>query len=85
VVQLGPIFATPSKSGFGPPLGVAAVAAARAALDALSSPAPLLIAIGGIDGPARAAEVRAAGADAVAVLRAVWTAPDPAAAVRGLL
>lgn len=85
VVQLGPIYATPSKTGMGAPLGVAAIAAARAALDALSSPAPLLVAVGGIDGPARAAECRAAGADAVAAIRAVWTASDPAAAARALL
>ena len=81
LVQLGPIFATPSKAAFGPPLGLAALTAARAAL-----PAPTrLVAVGGIDSPARAAAARAAGADAIAVIRAVWTAPDPSAAARALL
>jgi thiamine-phosphate diphosphorylase len=42
------------------------------------------IAIGGVT-PARAAEARRAGAAGVAVLRGVWDAPDPAAAVREYL
>lgn len=82
VVQLGPIFATPSKERYGPPLGPAALTAARAALDAMAGAGRLvrLVAVGGIDGPARARAARAAGADAVAVIRAVWCAADPAAA-----
>lgn len=43
-----------------------------------------VIAIGGIT-PARAAEVREAGAYGVAVIRALWEAPDPAAAALDLL
>jgi thiamine-phosphate pyrophosphorylase len=42
------------------------------------------VAIGGVT-PARAAEARRAGAAGVAVLRGVWDAPDPAAAVREYL
>lgn len=74
-VVLGPIFATPSKLAFGPPLGLAALTATRAACP--------LIAIGGI-----AAEhvdaLRAAGAHGVAVVRAVLDAVDPAVAARAL-
>lgn len=81
LVQLGPIWATPSKAAYGPPLGEAALAAARAAIGDRAT----LVAVGGIDTPARAAAARAAGADAVAVIRAVWTAADPAAAARALL
>ena len=75
-VVLGPIFATPSKRAFGAPLGLDVIRAAR-------STAPL-VAIGGID-VAEAAAVRRAGADAIAVVRAVLDAADPAAAARALL
>ncbi len=61
-MQLGPIFATPGK---GPPLGTGNLAFARGAR---------LIAVGGIDTPARAAEAIAAGVDGVAMIRAAWTA-----------
>lgn len=61
-MQLGPIFDTPGK---GPPLGTGNLAFARGAR---------LIAVGGIDTPARAAEAIAAGADGVAMIRAAWTA-----------
>jgi thiamine-phosphate diphosphorylase len=74
LVQLGPIWATPSKAGMGKPLGLDALTAARAALP----PEVVLVAVGGIDGPARAEAAAAAGADAVACIRAVWTAAEPA-------
>jgi thiamine-phosphate diphosphorylase len=45
---------------------------------------PPVIAIGGID-PARVAEVRDSGAYGVAAIRALWGAPDPAAAALALL
>ncbi|HEY7371540.1 MAG TPA: thiamine phosphate synthase [Polyangia bacterium] len=71
---LGPIYDTPSKRPFGPPLGTAAVtAAARAGLP--------VIAVGGIE-PAQVRALRAAGAHGVACIRAVMAASDPAAAVR---
>jgi thiamine-phosphate pyrophosphorylase len=71
----GPIYDTHAKRAFGAPLGLTALAAARAA-----SKLPLL-AIGGIDSD-RIGEVRAGGADGVAVIRAVLAADDPAAAAR---
>jgi thiamine-phosphate pyrophosphorylase len=80
LVQLGPIFETPSKAPYGAPLGVDALTAARAAMAAGVS----LVAVGGIDSPARAAAARTAGADAIAVIRAVWAARDPGAAARSL-
>ena len=64
LVQLGPIWATPSKPG-------------RAALGTgvLATPhgAAKLVAVGGSDTLARAREAAQAGADAVAVIRAAWT------------
>lgn len=73
LIVLGPIFATPGK---GAPLGVAALREVAGIAG--------ICAIGGIDGAARAAEVRAAGVPAVAAIRALWIADDPAAAARAL-
>jgi thiamine-phosphate pyrophosphorylase len=70
---LGPIHDTPSKRRFGPPLGTAAItAAARSGLP--------IVAVGGL-GPAQVRDVIAAGAQGVACIRAVMSAPDPAASV----
>jgi thiamine-phosphate pyrophosphorylase len=74
-VLLGPVFATPSKERYGPPLGLDAIAATRI-------PCPL-IAIGGIDATVAPA-VRAAGAHGVAVIRAILEAEDPARAAQAL-
>jgi thiamine-phosphate pyrophosphorylase len=63
LIQLGPIWPTPSKPTV-VPLGPAALAWPHGAA--------ALVAVGGIDTPARAAEARAAGATAVAVIRAAW-------------
>jgi len=63
LVQLGPIWPTPSKPG-APTLGEAALAAPHG--DAA------LVAVGGIDSEDRAAAAATAGADAVAVIRAAW-------------
>lgn len=60
LVQLGPIWAVPGK---GEPLGLEALR--------IRLPVPL-VAVGGIDGPARARHAASAGADAVAVIRAAW-------------
>lgn len=68
LVQLGPIYATPSKAAYGAPLGLETLAAARAA-----SGDTCLVAVGGMDRE-RAAAARAAGADAVAAIRAAWGA-----------
>ncbi|MCC6766784.1 MAG: thiamine phosphate synthase [Deltaproteobacteria bacterium] len=76
-VVLGPVFATPSKEAYGPPLGLEALATGvgRAACP--------VIAIGGITS-SNAADVRRAGAHGLAVIRAVLDAPDPAAETRAL-
>ncbi|WP_259727849.1 MULTISPECIES: thiamine phosphate synthase [unclassified Synechococcus] len=76
-VGVGPVHATPTKPGRDP-VGLAYVTAAAAA-----SPIPCF-AIGGIDSTNLAA-VLAAGAPAVAVVRAITAAPDPGAATRQLL
>src|SRR5262249_11229792 len=73
----GPIYDTPSKRAYGAPLGLTALAAARAAA---SLP---LLAIGGIDAD-RVDAVRRAGADGVAVIRAVLAAEDPEVAAAAL-
>jgi thiamine-phosphate pyrophosphorylase len=73
LIQLGPIYETPGK---GPRLGPAALGV-RAQLPATTK----LVAVGGIDTPERAREAIAAGADAIAIIRAAWTCSDPAATV----
>jgi thiamine-phosphate pyrophosphorylase len=77
-VVLGPIYATPSKTPYGPPLTPAVLPQARAICRL-----PIL-AIGGVNAT-RVPEVIHAGADGVAVISAVLAAPDPAAATRELL
>jgi thiamine-phosphate pyrophosphorylase len=73
----GPVFETPSKRDYGPPVGLARLAeAARLGLP--------LYGLGGVDA-ANAGQVVAAGAHGVAAIRAWAAAPDPAAAVRALL
>jgi thiamine-phosphate pyrophosphorylase len=73
---LSPIYDTPSKRPFGPPLGLDPL------VDAARSGLPV-IALGGVR-PDRVAEVFAAGAHGVAAIRAWLDGPDPAAAVRAL-
>jgi len=70
---LGPIHDTPAKRRFGAPLGIGAITAAAAT----GTP---IVAVGGIE-PSRVRGALAAGARGVACIRAVMTAPDPAAAV----
>jgi len=73
---VSPIFEVPGK---GPPRGVAAIRAARAL-----EPNKIIVALGGIDARnARAA--RDAGADGVAVMRALLDAKDPAEVAQRLL
>lgn len=64
LIQLGPIWPTPSKPG-ATPLGEAALAAPHGRA--------VLVAVGGVDSAERATAAAAAGADAVAVIRAAWT------------
>jgi thiamine-phosphate pyrophosphorylase len=77
-VVLGPIFETPSKTQFGPPLSTSVLRMARA-----TTSLPLL-AIGGIHS-GRIPEVMAAGADGVSVISDVMAAQDPGAAAANLL
>ena len=75
---VGPVYATSSKASPLAPRGLALVRAVRAAV---RRP---LVAIGGITVDTAPA-VRAAGADAVAMIAALARAPDPAAAVAAAL
>jgi thiamine-phosphate pyrophosphorylase len=77
-VVLGPIYATPSKAAYGPPMTTAVLEEARTVCRL-----PLL-AIGGIKA-AQVPAVMAAGADGIAAISAVMAAPDPAAATRNLI
>jgi len=81
VVHIGSIWATPSKAGLFEPIGVDALREARRLLRGNLT---RLVAVGGIDSPERAREAARAGADAVAVIRAMWTANDPARAIAAL-
>ena len=74
LVTLGPVWATPSKAAYGPPLGLGPITAAGSAF-----------ALGGVDSPARAAAAVTGGAVGVAVMRTLMTALDPAITARGLL
>jgi len=76
-VAVGPVYATTSKVGALAPRGLDLVRAARTAVHCP------LVAIGGIDA-GTAADVVAAGADAVAMIGALVRAPDPATAVRAV-
>jgi thiamine-phosphate pyrophosphorylase len=75
-IGVGPVHATPTKPGR-PAVGLALVryAAARATVP--------FVAIGGIT-PANARAVREAGAERIAVVRALTDSPDPARAARSL-
>jgi thiamine-phosphate pyrophosphorylase len=67
LIHLGPIWPTPSKPDT-PSLGERALAWPRGRAH--------LVAVGGIDSPERAQLAAAAGADAVAVIRAAWRGPS---------
>jgi thiamine-phosphate pyrophosphorylase len=75
-IAVGPVHATPTKPEY-PPVGLELVRRAAA-----SAPVPFF-AIGGIDA-ANAGAVIDAGAQRVAVVRAIGDAPDPGAAARAL-
>lgn len=74
-----PVFASRSKPGYGPVLGVAGLAAGCAAVPALD-----VVALGGVE-PGRARRCIAAGARAVALMGAVMRADDPAGVVRTVI
>lgn len=75
---VGPVFVTATKSDAAPAMGLAGLAAVRAA-----STLPI-VAIGGIDWT-NAAEVIAIGADGVAIVSAICAAPDAEEATRQLV
>lgn len=77
-VTLGPVAASLSKPGHGPPLSLEQV---RRATTAVATP---VFALGGVD-TGNAADLRAAGAHGVAVMGAVMRADDPALVVAALL
>lgn len=74
-----PVFATASKPGYGPALGVDGLAAGCAAVPGLA-----VIALGGVE-PGRARPCAEAGAAGVAVMGAVMRARDPGAVVRAVI
>lgn len=76
-VAASPVFSTPTKQDTAPALGLAGLMAMRAATELP------IVAIGGINS-SNVTQVVAAGADSVAVVSAICSAPDPAAAVRAL-
>jgi len=73
----GPVFATATKKDAGAPQGIAGLTAM------LSLATVPVVAIGGI-GPDNAAAVTAAGANGVAVVSAICSAPDPCRAAAAL-
>lgn len=75
---LGPVYDTPSKRGYGAPIGLSPIAEARRRC---RMP---VFAIGGVT-TERVREVREAGAAGVAVVSAILSAPDVDAATRALL
>jgi thiamine-phosphate pyrophosphorylase len=74
-VTFGPVFATPSKLPYGPPVGLEALC-----LACQNSPLPVF-ALGGIK-PCHLAAVQASGAAGTAVIAAIIAADDPCSAAR---
>jgi thiamine-phosphate pyrophosphorylase len=77
-VTLSPIFASRSKPGYGPTVGLEELAAIAKAL-----PIPIY-ALGGIDA-SNAARCRAAGAAGVAIMGAAMRSTQPAAMISGVI
>ena len=76
-VSVSPVYSTPTKTDTAPGLGPEGVAAVRAAVRCP------VVAIGGLNRDT-AGEIVRAGADGLAVVSALMSAPDPAAAAREL-
>ena len=77
-VGIGPVYGTSSKADAGDAIGIARFSALR---DAVARPA---LAIGGVEAR-HVAELRAAGAAGVAVIRAILGRPDPRAAAEAFV
>jgi thiamine-phosphate pyrophosphorylase len=77
------VFATASKPGYGPALGIGGLAAGCRAVAGVGSPLAVY-ALGGIR-PAQAGACLAAGAAGVAVMGAVMRADDPHGIVRVMI
>lgn len=77
-VLFGPIFETPSKRPFGPPLGLGMLA------EVCRRSAVPVFAVGGVTSVS-VPDIRRAGAHGVAVIGAILTRDDVAAATRGML
>lgn len=76
-VTFGPVYATPSKASFGPPLGIPALA------EACRTARIPVFALGGI-GPGNVEEVWRAGSFGVALISGIVAAQDPRAAAAAL-
>jgi thiamine-phosphate pyrophosphorylase len=76
-VTFGPVYPTPSKRPFGPPVGVPALASACRATDMP------VFALGGI-GPRNVEEVAGAGCFGIALISGIVAAADPRAAAAAL-
>jgi thiamine-phosphate pyrophosphorylase len=77
-VLFGPVYWTPSKAAYGPPLGVSAL---KKTVDKISLP---VYAIGGVNKD-NLETAKAAGARGVALISAIISAADPKAAAREVL
>lgn len=77
-VTFGPVYATPSKAAYGPPLGLSPLAAVCA-----HAPLPIF-ALGGVT-MARLPELRAVGCTHVALIGAILHAVDPESAAQSFL
>lgn len=77
-ITFGPVYATPSKARYGPPVGL------KALQEAVAAVAVPVFALGGI-GIANLPDVRSAGAFGAAMISAVLAADDPERAAGELL
>jgi thiamine-phosphate pyrophosphorylase len=77
-VTLSPVFETPSKAGILEPCGVGEITRARAKVAGA-----VVVGLGGIDGTNCRPVIRA-GADGIAVMRAIMGSTNPEAAAREL-
>lgn len=80
-VTASPVFASPSKPGYGPALGLGGLARLARVADGTGT---AVFALGGVTA-ATAADCRSAGAHGVAAMGAVMAADDPSAVVADLL